>query len=309
MPWEYHTPPLLLLLVLLPTFALIALGFASGSAKGRWLALLWLSLLVFSEFVYVQDIYSGMYARFNTTLKWWPWIASGALMTLGPVALEQARWRWLRAAGVVFCLYPCFYVLDLWGPFRDRVAGSPGHMDGTAYLMKDEASRLMLTRLRLEKPGIVVEHPEQAGGFTDSAVLPLFAGHTMWLGWAGHEGLWRGYRRDIETRHAELMQLYGAGRPDAGHWLYAQGIDYILFYRTGDAPALWERMDKELSPEYVWCDILTDPGTFGRRVGFWKRNPDLGSEVQPTPVPTAIPTFIPTPTRAPIRMPVRVPTH
>jgi hypothetical protein len=69
-PWDYHTPPLLLLLVLLPTFALIALGFASGSPKGRWLAGLWLALLVFSEFVYVQDIYSGMYARFNTTLKW-----------------------------------------------------------------------------------------------------------------------------------------------------------------------------------------------------------------------------------------------
>ena len=41
-PWNEHTPPLLFLLFLLPTIALIVLGFASGSSQGRRLALLWL---------------------------------------------------------------------------------------------------------------------------------------------------------------------------------------------------------------------------------------------------------------------------
>src|ERR1035438_3544502 len=76
-PWMQHTPPLELLLFMLPTIGLIALGLASGTAQGKRLAALWLALLLFSEFFYVNDIYSGMWLRFNTTLKWWPWVAAG----------------------------------------------------------------------------------------------------------------------------------------------------------------------------------------------------------------------------------------
>src|SRR5208283_1907765 len=87
--WHQHTPPLLFVLFMLPTIALILLSFLSCRARGVWLGLLWLGLLLFTEYFYVDDIYSGMYERFNTTLKWWPWVSAGALMTLGPVVLEE----------------------------------------------------------------------------------------------------------------------------------------------------------------------------------------------------------------------------
>jgi hypothetical protein len=274
-PWKQHTPPLEFLLFMLPTVGLTLLGLVSGTAQGIRLGGLWALFLVFSEYFYVKDIYSGVFERFNTTLKWWPWVTAGALMTLGPLVLEQARRRWVRIAGIVFCLYPCFYAYDLWLPFWNGSKEAAGRIEGTYFLTKDDFSRLMLGRLKVEKAGVVVERPDREGGFVNSSVLPLLAGQRMWLGWYGHELLWRAYREDVRRRHDELFKLYDGSMPDAGKWLVAQDIDYVLWYRAGDTPELWEKLSKAIGPGYVWCDILTYPED-GRRVGFWRRDPGPG---------------------------------
>ena len=269
-PANEHTPPLLLLIFMLPTVVLIVLGLCSGQRVGRALGALWLGLLLFSEYFYVDDVYSGHFDRFNTTLKWWPWVAAGALMTLGPVVLELSRRAWVRGLGLLFCLYPCCYLYDLAQPFLLGPKDAAGHMEGTYFLTKEEFPRLMLGRLRVEKPGVVVERPEPED-FTDSACLPLFAGQKMWMGWYGHELLWREYREDIRRRHDQLFSLFNGQTPQAGKWLAAQGVDYVLWYRKGDTPALWSRVNATLAPEYVWCDILTYENEDGRRVGLWRR--------------------------------------
>jgi uncharacterized membrane protein len=269
-PWSEHTPPLLFVLYLLPTLALIALGFASGSLQGRRLGIVWLTLLVFTEYFYVDDVYSGIYDRFNSTLKWWPWVTAGTLMTLGPIVLEQARRRWVRIAGTLFCLYPCFYALDLWGPLTHGPKGAAGRMDGTYYLTKDDFTRLMLNRLKVEKPGVVVERPDVKGAFTDYSAVPLLAGQSMWLGWYSHEQLWRGYSADIFWRYQRLVQFYRGEVQDSGKWLVAQGIDYVLWYRTDDTAELWEKVNARIGSQFIWTDILTYPES-GLRVGFWKR--------------------------------------
>jgi len=272
--WRQHTPPLEFLLFMLPTIGLTTLALASGTAQGVRLGMLWLLFLVFTEFFYVKDIYSGEFERFNTTLKWWPWVAAGALMTLGPVVLEHARSRWVRIAGMAFCLYPCFNAYDLWKPLWYGPKDSAGKLEGTHYLTKDEFPRLMLGRLKVERPGVVVERPDKEGGFVDSSVIPLFAGQRMWLGWFDHEMLWRAYREDIRRRHDRLFRLFDGEMPDAGRWLLAQGIDYVLWYRAGDTPVLWDKVNATMGPRFIWCDILTYPD--GRRVGFWERKPAAG---------------------------------
>jgi uncharacterized membrane protein len=272
-PWIEHTPPLLFALFFLPTIAFIVLGLASGSPQGRRLAVLWLALLLFTEFFFVDDEYSGHYDRFNTTLKWWPWVMAGALMTLAPFILEQARRRWIRIVAIFFCAYPCCYVFDLWEPMWNGPKDSVGKIEGTYYLTRDEFPRLMLGRLKVEKPGVVIERPDEQGGFVNSAVIPLFGGQKMWLGWWGHELLWRENREDVRRRHDTLMLFYNGSKADAGKWLIAQGIDYVLWYRQGDTPELWEKVNKTVGPEYIWCDILTYQNEDGRRVGLWKRSP------------------------------------
>jgi uncharacterized membrane protein len=277
-PWVEHTPPLLFILFLLPTIAFIVLGFFSGSPHGRRLAFLWLGLLMFTEFFYVDDEYTGHYDRFNTTLKWWPWVMAGTLMTLAPFVMEQTKKRWVRITAFVFCLYPIFYAYDLAKPMWYGGKESMGKIDGTYYLTKEEFPRLMLGRLKVEKPGIVIERPEEQGGFTNSAVIPLFAGQRMWLGWWGHELLWRENSEDIRRRHDRLMLFYSGGisAPEAGKWLLAQGIDYVLWYRPGDTPELWKKMNDIIGSDYIWCDILTYQNEDGRKVGFWRRAPGNG---------------------------------
>jgi len=106
-------------------------------------------------------------------------------------------------------------------------------------------------------------------------VIPLFAGQRMWLGWYGHELLWREFREDLRRRHERLVSFYSGEMPDAGKWLMAQGIDYVTWYRPDDTPELWVKVNKSVSPEYIWCDILTYSSEHedGRRVGLWKRAP------------------------------------
>jgi hypothetical protein len=58
--------------------------------------------------------------------------------------------------------------------------------------------------------------------------------------------------------------------PKCGQWLSSQGIDYVLWYRTGDTPELWATINGQMGRAYAWTDILTYPEE-GRRVGFWKR--------------------------------------
>jgi hypothetical protein len=273
-PAVEHTPPLLFILFFLPTIGYIILGFCSGTAQGRRLALLWLTLLMFTEYFYVDDEYTGHFDRFNTTLKWWPWVMAGTLMTLAPVVMEHTKRRWVKALGFVFCLYPCCYIYDLWQPMWSGPKDSMGKIEGTNYLTKDEFPRLMLGRLKVEKPGVVIERPDEQGGFVNSAVIPLFAGQRMWLGWWGHELLWRENREDVRRRHTLLMKFYAGEKPDAGNWLVAQGIDYVLFYRPGDTPEMWAKINAAVSPQYIWVDILTYQDEDGRRVGFWRRAPD-----------------------------------
>ncbi|MBL9194251.1 MAG: hypothetical protein JNJ82_17995 [Opitutaceae bacterium] len=268
-PWDEHTPPLLLLLFLLPTLGLSVLGWLSGNEAGRWLGKFWLLMVAFTEFVYVDDIYSGMFNRFNTSLKWWPLVAAGALLTLGPIVLERTSRRWVRITGLILCLYPCSFVYDLALNWRHGNKEAAGKIEGHHFLTKDMFPRVLLGRLKLEPAGVVIERP-QKDAFTNSACLPLFAGHRMWLGWLGHEQLWRGYREDLPQRQQRLFEFFNGEMPDPLPWLQGQGIDYVLWYQEGDTTELWRKLHAKLSPGYLWVELFTHEFENGTKLGYWK---------------------------------------
>lgn len=265
--WADHTPPLLFVIFLFPTICLALTAFYSRSKLGIWLAVGCSLLLVISEMFFVDDVYSGMYERFNTTLKWWPWIAGATLMTIAPVLLEQSPRKWVKIVGLVCCVYPCLYIYDLGRFWVNPEKPALGKIDGTYFLTKDLMNRLMLGRMKQEPHGIVIERPTK-DGFTNSACLPLFAGHRMWLGWVGHEQLWHGYRDDLPQRQEKLFQLFNGEMKDAGRWAKGQGIDYILWYQPDDNPERWDKVDASVGPEGIWCEVYASPE--GRKVGFWR---------------------------------------
>ncbi|HEU5078196.1 MAG TPA: DUF2298 domain-containing protein [Opitutaceae bacterium] len=265
---DQHTPPLLFCVFLFPTIVLAILSLFAGQKELRVAGFGAIALLVISEFVYVDDIYSGMYERFNTTLKWWPWVATIILLTCAPQLIERGKTKWMRVVGLIVAIYPSLYAFDLASAWIRNDKPSFGNFSGTGFLERDLASKLMLERLRMEKPGLVVERPTQ-NAFTNSACLPLFAGHHMWLGWLGHEQLWRGYREDLAQRQERLFRLYREPQAQDGSWLSAEMVDYILWYQGDDTAAVWPKMNESLSPEFTWVEIYKEPD--GKKVGFWTR--------------------------------------
>jgi hypothetical protein len=144
-------------------------------------------------------------------------------------------------------------------------------MEGTYYLTKDEFPRLMLGRLKVEKPGVVVERPDKEGGFTNSAVIPLFAGQRMWLGWYGHELLWREYREDVRRRHDQLVSSSTARCPTRASGSWPRGLTTCSGTGRGDTPELWEKVNKADRPRGTSGATSSPTPEDGRRVGFWKR--------------------------------------
>jgi len=271
-PWDEHTPPLLFLLFLLPTIGLAVLGWLSGNETGRWLGKFWLLMIAFSEFIYVDDVYGGTFNRFNTSLKWWPLIAAGTLLTLGPIVLEHSPRRWIRMIGLVLCLYPCSFAYDLGQNWWRGSKESAGKIEGHHFLTKELFPRVLIGRLQREPTGTVIERP-QKDGFTNSACVPLFAGHRMWLGWLGHEQLWRGYREDLPQRQQRLFEFYNGEMADPRPWLKGQGIDYVLWYQEADTTEIWQKLNERLSPDYVWLELFTHEFENGRKLGYWKLAP------------------------------------
>jgi hypothetical protein len=267
-----HTPLLLFLLYLAPTIGLAIVSIYTQRKEGVWVGLCGTVAIIVSEFVYLDDVYVAEFERFNTTLKWWPWIASLMLLLAAPIIIERANRPIVRRLGWLFCLYPTIFAYDLAAHWVRAPKADFGKLDGDNYLRRDEPARYILDRLKAEPKGVVVERPNK-DSFTNSAVLPLFAGHRLWLGWTGHEQLWRGYAGYIGQRLDRLLRFYSGDLADGTEWFQAEGIDYILWYQEADTNELWERVAPALREHYVWCEVYIVHG--GKKVGFWRRKANL----------------------------------
>jgi hypothetical protein len=274
-PWGYHTPILMWLLFLFPTFGLTILGISSRNNLVWSLGILWLGFLIFSEFFYVHDIYSGPFIRFNTTLKWWPWIAAATLLTLGPRLLERSPdnkvWiidlgqKFSRIAAFFLIAYPLCYAYDLGRAWTFLPRDHMGQLNGSAFYGPN-GEKPLLDYLKLMPKGMVAEHPEN--DFTANDAMTLFSGKPCYLGWLGHEQLWRGYLPELTYRREQVESFYAGNMVNAGEWMRSQDIAYILWFKKIDLDPLWDKANASLGNDYYWHEFYRD-GT--RRVGLWER--------------------------------------
>jgi hypothetical protein len=267
-----HTPILLGLIVLWPLLAMIAVPLAARDRRGWviWSAAFWLVLLVVAEVFYIDDIYSGIFNRFNTTLKWWAWIQAGALLVLGGYGLRSSS-RLARAGTGVILVVVAMYGVDLG---RQLVSGGKadfGRLDGTAAVTDDPVEKGLLEYLRAQPPAIVLQRPE-AGAFTPAPALTLFAGHRAFLGWAEHEKLWRGQRLDVELRNADVKKFYSGDLPDSAGWLQQNEIEHVLWLKTDYTlpKDSWSKIHEQIRSTYFWREYYRVDDF---RVGIWSRRP------------------------------------
>ena len=91
----------------------------------------------------------------------------------------------------------------------------------------------------------------------------------MWLGWMGHELLWRGYSDDVRQRQDRLFQFFKGEMTEPLNFLKAEQIDYVLWYQEEDTNELWTKIDQQIRPGYAWMEIFS--GVDGRKTGMWRR--------------------------------------
>jgi hypothetical protein len=267
-PRGLHTPPVGGLLVFYPLLAILALSLIWGERSSQSLAFcaIWVALLAASEFLFIDDVYGGQFERFNTALKWWAWIYSGTLLTVGASNLRSPSrvCRWGTAAVLVLI---SAYSVDLYANLVNVPKAHFGQLDGAAWLRDDPAQRAILELLSNQPDSVVLQRlPDRS--YIPAPALIVFAGQTPFLGWANHEDIWRGYRADIDRRLADIGQFYSGELPEAASWLEQNRIQHILWLADENKlPAgTFEKIDQQIHGRYFWNDFSTQPGA---RAGLW----------------------------------------
>jgi uncharacterized membrane protein len=265
--WTAHTPPLLFLLFLFPPIGLSVLSLFSRDKSVICLGRLGLGLLFFGEFFYINDIYSGQFERFNTTLKWWPWISALILLTLGVRLLSSPRW-WIFVPALFFIGYPLTFTYDLaaswWQGPKDHV----GQLAGQSFLLNDD-NRGLFAYLKALPRGVTLEDPEADESFTNQSAMSLFAGQPCYMGWEGHELLWRAFSLEIRYRYAQMKLFYSGAMPAPAEWLKGQDIEYVLWFKSQDQEAAWAKINAAVQGAYRWHDSSFH-GT--QHIGIWIKN-------------------------------------
>lgn len=265
-----HTPWMLAAFQFYPLFGALLLqvffGIRSRLAWG-FLAL-WVGLICFSEFFYVNDVYSGRFNRFNTTLKWWPWIYTGALLTTGMFNL-QSKSRICRI-GTLLCLgVTAGYSLHLGATWIGARKPHLGRMDGAAWIREDPVEKQILEYLKRQPRAIVLQRI-QKGAFTKEPGVVMHAGQTSFLGWPEHEKLWRGWRGDIEVRKLQMEAFYRGELPNSDRWLKQNKIRHVLWLKDENRlpEGTFQKIQERIAGSYVWSEYYA-VGEF--RVGVWSR--------------------------------------
>ncbi|MBL8177488.1 MAG: hypothetical protein JNK48_22620 [Bryobacterales bacterium] len=269
-PWDAHTPPVLGAILLLPPLLILAASLYDKTLPplARFFSLLWVLCFVFSEVFYIDDLYSGRYTRFNTTLKWWGWTMAGA-MTVTAAALLESKRRMVRCVTTAALLISCAYYYDLAGFFFRTPSPHSGKLQGWSTLTGDPPHEAVFAYL-LTKPRTTMLQRLDKGSYTLSPGLVLFAGHTPFLGWPDHEKVWRGDLPEILERDAEVRFFYFAQMNDPLAWLKKHNITHVLWLRTEHSlPAgTWERLNASIGINYRWREFFRMDDW---RIGVWER--------------------------------------
>ncbi len=265
-----HTPWRHFLVQLWPVLALLLLGVWQRRTRrlALTLCLFWGGLLLLAETVYVDDIYGGQYERFNTVLKWWAWIYTGALLTLGSLNLGGDS-RLAGVGAVVVLVLIGAYSFDLARAWLWLPKPAAGQFHGHAWLTAQPAERDLLNYLAAAPPGIVLERNDK-GSYGRASAFGLFAGKPALLGWADHEWMWRGSPAHVRLRADEVSAFYAGNLADSLGWLQHYDVRYIVWGAEDNstAPDGFKSIAQQIGSRFYW-QAFQDMAD--RKVGLWVR--------------------------------------
>jgi YYY domain-containing protein len=165
------------------------------------------------EFVYLTDNFR---VRMNTIFKFYfqAWVLMAVASAFAAYWLSRRK-SWLRSAFLV-----AFWLLVAMGMFYPVLgnasrAGNFGHtptLDGTAYLASskpDDHAAIAWLNENVEGAPVILEAPGTGGSsYVYEGRVSALTGLPTLLGWAGHEGQWRGSYDVQHAREPDIETIY-----------------------------------------------------------------------------------------------------
>ncbi|HEY5078569.1 MAG TPA: DUF2298 domain-containing protein [Opitutaceae bacterium] len=236
-----------------------------------FLVAVWGVELAVTELFFNHDVYGGVWSRFNTTLKWWPWVYAGIILTLGAANLgsRSAVCRY----GTLLLLAPTLmFGVDIAVQFAGSSKDSFGVLEGSGWI-KDPVLRDMITELKSRPDGVALESGIKMEN-TEAPAVSLFGGKMSLLGWPWHETTWRGSFLEIRVRLQENIDFYEGKIADPLNWLLHNNVRYVLWLPrdNGDANARFRPLFDRIKSRYYWHQMYGNGESFA--VGYWERVDD-----------------------------------
>ncbi len=169
--------------------------------------------LLACELVFIKDAYGDKLYRMNTVFKLyfqaWTMLAIAAPWCVS--RLVKHTWGWRPFPQVVlsgFALLLAASACYPLGIISDR-AGHALTLDGNAYLRRehpDDFAALDWLRHNAQLSDVLLE--ATGNPYSYFARFSSNTGNPTVLGWANHEGLWRGHDQEVMQRHGEIGRIY-----------------------------------------------------------------------------------------------------
>jgi uncharacterized membrane protein len=265
-----HTPILGWLMTFWPVVGLLALAPFNRDRRSLavFLVALWGLELFVTEFFYNHDLYGGVWERFNTTMKWWPWVYAGAVLTLAPLNLAS-RSRLCRYGTVVLLLPTLLFGRDMARDWSRTPKPSRGQLEGSGWIT-DPVVRDFIAILGSRPDGVAMESGLQMNN-TESPAVALFAGKESYLGWPWHETTWRGAFGEIRERLERNEEFFKGKMQDPLNFLLINNVRYVLWLPNDNVEdnAHFGPIADRIRSRYAWHHLYGDNPKF--QVGFWER--------------------------------------
>lgn len=263
------TPLLPFLALVWPLLILMVLGLFLR--ESRRIGLLWVlvfgGLLVFSQVVFIDDSSGDQYQRTNTVMKWWGWIWTGGLVTLGALGLGSTK-RWARWGAAFALAGTLVYGLSIAQYWRVTEKQDFGRLAADGVYTNDAAARDMFRFLAVAPDGIVLEN-SYGDSYSDSDVYAAFAAKPSLLGWPLHLITWHGAVDEVWLRRDQIRAFYAGTLSEPSVWLLANDVRYIVWNaRDAKTIEVWKRWADALQPAYYWRPF---GNVDGKPVGLWVR--------------------------------------
>jgi uncharacterized membrane protein len=262
---DLHTPISRFLGLHWPIILLLSFGFFEKKYRrlSLTLSVTWLMLLLVSEFIFIDDPTGGKYQRTNTVMKWWGWIQTGVVLSLGAVCLGSSR-KWIRWSTVLVFMTINIIAVDLARYWHYTGKYYQGKLAGHHWYTQNDSNRMMFEFLKDAPKGIVLENIYD-NSFCNTSIFGIFNDKPVLLGWPSHLSTWHGSVPRVWILKDEIVKFYRGEMDNPQNWLESHNVQYIVFGGE-DHDAYFTKINNQIKSSYEWHEYNHSRQ---RHTGLW----------------------------------------